>query len=204
MAFFKSRSNTSASQEDRNPDSDDNQSMDVLRQRARHRLMGATLLVLLGVIGFPLVFDTKPREVSADIQIDMPDRESVRPAQAPAAPVADKPPVPDSVKLPEPQALETLPKEETVNITAAEPSKPKDEVAPRFIVQVGAYSDESKVKEVRAKLERAGFKTYVHVAQLKEGKRTRVRIGPFDSKDEAQQTVKKIKALNFTAAVLTL
>ena len=66
------------------------------------------------------------------------------------------------------------------------------------------YSDESKVKEVRAKLERAGFKTYVHVAQLKEGKRTRVRIGPFDSKDEAQQTVKKIKALNFTAAVLTL
>jgi len=204
MALFKSRSNSSASQEDRNPDPDDNQSMDALRQRARHRLIGATLLVLVGVIGFPLVFDTNPREVAADIRIDMPDRDSVRPAQAPAAAVAEKPPVPDSVKLPEPQAPESLPKEETINTTSTEPSKTQDEAAPRFVVQVGAYSDDAKVKEVRAKLEKAGFKTYVHVAQFKEGKRTRVRIGPFDSKDEAQQTVKKIKALNFTAAVLTL
>jgi DedD protein len=242
MAFFKSRSKSSASHEDRSSDAEDNQSMDVLRQRARHRLIGATVLVLIGVIGFPMVFDTKPREVAADIRIDMPDRESVRPSQAPAVPAIEKPPVPDNVKVPESQAPEASakeepkapeikpspvsgsdaklaetkpvdakkpedkapPKEEVLSTTGPEASKTKDATAPRFIVQVGAYSDEAKVKEVRTKLEKAGFKTYVHVAQLKDGKRTRVRIGPFDSKEEAQKTVKKIKSLNLTAAVLTL
>ena len=71
-------------------------------------------------------------------------------------------------------------------------------------MQVGAYSDEAKVKEVRAKLEKAGFSTYVHVAKTKEGSRTRVRIGPFARKEEAQKVVNKLKSLNLTAAVLTL
>jgi DedD protein len=53
-------------------------------------------------------------------------------------------------------------------------------------------------------LEKAGLKTYVHVAQTKEGKRTRVRIGPFASKEEAQKMVTKVKGLNLSAAVLTL
>jgi DedD protein len=229
MAFFKSRSKSSTSIEERAPESEETQSMDVLRQRARHRLIGATVLVLVAVIGFPLVFDTKPREVASDIRIEMPDRDTVRPSQAPSTPaVAAKPPVPDDVKLPASQAPEPAPKEEVVveapkaveakkaeakapeakapeaKPVADEASKPKSDAAPRFVVQVGAFTDEAKVKEVRAKLEKAGFKTYVHVAQSKDGKRTRVRVGPFDTKAEAEKTVKKIKALNITAAVLTL
>ena len=224
MAFFKSRSKSSASAEDRAPETEETQSMDVLRQRARHRLIGATVLVLVAVIGFPLVFDTKPREVASDIRIEMPDRDAVRPSQAPSTPVlAAKPPVPDDVKLPASQAPEPAPKEEVV----VEPSKPvetkladakkpevkdakeeakpkADPAAPRFVVQVGAFTDEAKAREVRSKLEKAGFKTYVHVAQTKDGKRTRVRLGPFDTKAEAEKTVKKIKALNITATVLTL
>ena len=228
MALFKSRSNSSTSNEDRSTDSDENQSMDVLRQRARHRLIGATVLVLIAVIGFPMVFDTKPREVSSDIRIDMPDRDAVRPSQVPQLPaVAAKQPVPDDVKLPESQAPEPTPKEEVVEAPktpeakqaevkdtkdtkeetkpeAAQTNEAKPDTAGRFVVQVGAFSDEAKVKEVRAKLEKAGLKTYIHVAQTKDGKRTRVRVGPFDSKAEADKTVKKIKALNIAAAVLTL
>ena len=217
MAFFKSRSKSSASAEDRSPESEETQSMDVLRQRAKHRLIGATVLVLVAVIGFPLVFDTKPREVASDIRIEMPDRDTVRPSQVPSTPpVAAKPPVPDDVKLPASQAPEPAPKEEVVveapKVDAKKPeaqdtkeeAKPKADAAPRFVVQVGAFTDEAKVKEVRSKLEKAGLKTYIHVAQTKDGKRTRVRIGPFDNKAEAEKTVKKIKALNITAAVLTL
>lgn len=207
MALFKSRSKSNASAEDRSPESEEVQSMDVLRQRARHRLIGATVLVLVAVIGFPMVFDTKPREVASDIRIEMPERDSVRPSQAPSSPpVAVKPPVPDEVKLPASQAPEPAPKEEVVVEPAKveEAIKPKADAAPRFVVQVGAFTDEAKIKDVRSKLEKAGLKTYIHVAQTKDGKRTRVRIGPFDTKAEAEKTVKKIKALNITAAVLTL
>lgn len=247
MAFFKSRSKNPAAEES---PSDDAQSMDSLRQQARHRLIGATVLVVVAVIGFPMVFDTKPRDVANDIRIDMPERDSVRPSQAPVVPVPDKqalatPAVEEVVSRTDQTAADNAatpdkppvaaidsktlaakaPESKPADAKAAENSKSKpaaaaddapaetktsdktDKAAPaaeRFIVQVGAYSDEAKVREVRAKLEKAGYTTYVHVAQTKEGKRTRVRIGPFATKQEAQKIVGKIKSLNFNASVLTL
>ena len=74
----------------------------------------------------------------------------------------------------------------------------------RVIVQVGAFADEARVRETRAKLEKAGLKTYTQVAETKEGKRIRVRVGPFASKAEAEKVVTKIKALNLPATILVL
>ena len=54
------------------------ETVEVMRRRARHRLIGAALLVLLGVVGFPLVFDTQPRPVPIDTRIEIPDRDSRR------------------------------------------------------------------------------------------------------------------------------
>lgn len=73
-----------------------------------------------------------------------------------------------------------------------------------MIVQVGAFTDEARVREARAKLEKAGLKTYTQVAETKEGKRIRVRVGPFASKAEAEKVVAKIKALNLPATILVL
>jgi len=215
MAFFKSRSSGNASADDKNADGMAGQSLDTLRRQARHRLIGASLLVLLAVVGFPLVFDTKPREVAADIRIDMPDKETVRSSQAPTPPVST--PVPDAdmaanskpVEAPEkPMALPDKPAQpeakEEVLLPKPEAAAQQDDAAPRFIVQVGAFAEESKAKEVRAKLEKAGIKTYTHVAQTKEGKRIRVRVGPFATKEEAQKTVDKIKSLQLSASVLTI
>ena len=225
MAFFKSRSPGNASADDKNADGLAAQSLDTLRRQARHRLIGATVLVLLAVIGFPLVFDTKPRELAADIRIEMPDKDAVRPSQAPTPPpsvVAAPVPVPDVPASTEPTAAEVVTKavvppsvmpEKPQQSAAKEeevPSKPdpgsekSGDSAPRFIVQVGAFAEESKSKEVRSKLEKAGIKTYTHIAQTKEGKRIRVRVGPFATKEEAQKTVDKIKSLQLSATVLTL
>lgn len=97
MAFFKSRTPGNASADDKNADGMAAQSLDALRRQARHRLIGATVLVLLAVVGFPLVFDTKPREVAADIRIDMPDKDTVRASQPPTPPPSSQPvPVPDA------------------------------------------------------------------------------------------------------------
>ena len=225
MAFFKSRSPGNASADDKNADGLAAQSLDTLRRQARHRLIGATVLVLLAVIGFPLVFDTKPRELAADIRIEMPDKDAVRPSQAPTPPPSVVPapaPVPDAEIPVEQKAAEVVTKavvppsvmpEKPQQSAAKEeevPSKPdpgsekSGDSAPRFIVQVGAFAEESKSKEVRSKLEKAGIKTYTHIAQTKEGKRIRVRVGPFATKEEAQKTVEKIKSLQLSATVLTL
>ncbi|MBS0466818.1 MAG: SPOR domain-containing protein, partial [Proteobacteria bacterium] len=59
------------------------ESIEDMRRRARHRLIGAAVLVLVGVIGFPLVFDTQPRPVAVDVAIDIPDRNKVAPLALP-------------------------------------------------------------------------------------------------------------------------
>ena len=55
------------------------------RTRARQRLIGAVVLVVIGVIGFPLVFETQPRPISVDIPIDIPRKEGAPPLVMPAA-----------------------------------------------------------------------------------------------------------------------
>jgi DedD protein len=72
------------------------------------------------------------------------------------------------------------------------------------VVQVGAFADADKAREVRQKLEKAGLKTYTNVAETPDGERTRVRVGPFASRAEADKAAEKIKGLICRPPILTL
>ncbi|MCK6433636.1 MAG: SPOR domain-containing protein [Aquabacterium sp.] len=56
------------------------------RTRARRRLIGATVLLGIGVVGFPLVFESQPRPIPVDIPIEIPRREAAAPLVVPPAP----------------------------------------------------------------------------------------------------------------------
>lgn len=60
------------------------ESVEVIRRRARHRLIGSAVLVLVGIVGFPLLFDTQPRPIAVDIPIEIPSKTSVKPLTLPA------------------------------------------------------------------------------------------------------------------------
>ena len=62
-----------------------------MRKRAKHRLIGSAVLVLIGVIGFPLLFDTQPRPVAVDIPIEIPGKNAVKPLVLPAPAPATAP-----------------------------------------------------------------------------------------------------------------
>ena len=53
------------------------------RRRARRRLIGALVLLVAGVIGFPLLFETQPRPLPLDIPIRVPAAEGRAPAPEP-------------------------------------------------------------------------------------------------------------------------
>ena len=57
------------------------------RTRARQRLIGAVVLLVVGIIGFPLVFETQPRPIPVDIPIEIPRRDAMPPLAMPSAPV---------------------------------------------------------------------------------------------------------------------
>ena len=60
------------------------------RTRARQRLIGAAVLLGIGIIGFPLVFETQPRPIPVNIPIEAPAKDGApaltMPAPRPAAP----------------------------------------------------------------------------------------------------------------------
>ena len=74
MAFFKFR------QKGEEPSTPPNapERIETLRKRARYRLAGAAVLVLTGVIGFPLLFDSQPRPIAVDIPIVIPDKSQAK------------------------------------------------------------------------------------------------------------------------------
>ena len=64
------------------------------RSRARRRLIGASVLLGVGVIGFPLLFETQPRPVPVNIPIEIPRKDGVSPlvlASAATPPAATPP-----------------------------------------------------------------------------------------------------------------
>lgn len=232
MAFFKFRKGG-----DEHPTPQPaTESVEVLRKRARHRLMGAAILVLAGVVGFPLLFDNQPRPIAVDIPIEIPDKAKVKPLAVTAvepAPVAV--PAASAVVLPPVAIAKAGDKEETIvdakPAAKAEPKPaPADKTAAkaqdaakaqalldgktadkkptaaagRFVVQVGAFADVTKAREARQKLEKVGLKTYTQVVETADGKRIRVRVGPFETKAEADKVGEKIKKLDLPAAILEL
>lgn len=83
MAFFKFRK--SAGEPSVAPAQPE--SIEAMRKRAKHRLMGAAVLLLAGVLGFPLLFDKQPRPIAVDTPIEIPDRNKVKPLNIPASAV---------------------------------------------------------------------------------------------------------------------
>lgn len=83
-------------------------------------------------------------------------------------------------------------------------SKPVAIADGRFIVQVGAFSEVTAAREARQKVEKLGLKTYTQVVETSAGKRIRVRVGPFASRDDAEKASSKIKSAGLSSAVYTL
>ena len=61
------------------------------RTRARQRLIGAAVLLAIGIIGFPLVFETQPRPIPVDVPIEIPRRDSLPPLTMPPARAPTRP-----------------------------------------------------------------------------------------------------------------
>jgi DedD protein len=191
-----------------------------LRLQARRRLIGAAVLVGLGVLAFPIVFETQPRSVPMDLPIVIPSKDGPTPQRVATAEPALPASLPEGAQLeadagvvadPSPPPIQepvaaTTPSP-TASKLASKPSSAPPQVAEakgRFIVQVGAYADKKSALEARQRLERKGLKTYAQVVQTKDGDRIRVRLGPFADRTEADKAVSAAKAAGLDGKVLSL
>lgn len=79
-----------------------------------------------------------------------------------------------------------------------------DKKAGKFIVQVAALTSQEKITELQGKLSDAGFKPMLQTVPTDAGVTTRVRVGPFASKDEAQSALTKLDKLGLHGKLLPL
>ncbi|MDR1968759.1 MAG: SPOR domain-containing protein [Burkholderiaceae bacterium] len=321
MAFFKFRQRGHPPSEPRKRAAEPDaaapaETVGTLRRRALHRLIGAFVLVLAAVIGFPLLFDTQPRPVAVDAPITIPDKDHVPPLRAPqppasghrlsataglsageevvvSAPASASTPVAraapasaTSARASAPATTRTTARTATPAPSrvapASVPSRRDDEVrarreaeanarreaeanarreaeararheaeararreaeayarrqkaeaartralleaqerrpsanasptaaskanaeSVRLVVQLGAFADIGKARQVRQQAERAGVKTFIQVVDTKGGKRTRVRAGPFGSRAEAERAAAALKRVGLPGSIGSL
>jgi DedD protein len=72
----------------------------------------------------------------------------------------------------------------------------------KFVIQVAALATQEKIDELRSKLSAAGLKSFTQKIATKDGDRTRIRVGPFDSREEADKARAKIVKLGLNATLV--
>lgn len=155
----------------------------------KQRLIGAVVLIGLGVIFIPMLLDGSGRSARVTLDVAIPPEPVFKsrdalPPLPPAEPVQETPEETAVPLPPPPPPRATEARATAVPQTAAlepSPPAPKPEAATAqeaWVVQVGAFGEEPKALALRDRLRKAGFPAFVEPMRV-EGKTVhRVRVGP--------------------------
>jgi DedD protein len=194
------------------------------QQRARHRLIGAAVLVLIAVVGLPRILDNKPKSVNNDIAVNIvtslptPNLAipaidgKVNPTAAVEAPAKEKAPTPSkeviaksSPTVSKTNSISGLAAGEEVIVAPEAITKSKTEELPKkagpgkYVVQVGAFASEERAKGWIAKMKDQKIPNYVSNKTGADGvKLFLLRAGPFTDQDAAEAAEKKLKAMGLS------
>lgn len=191
--------------------------------------LGAALAVAVYVTKVPVPFLNKNQSRSADTDaaeakknknwdpnVPLAGKNSIKPAPEASGPVGNVAAAPPSVAAS--AAVSGKPKVSADPLgdlakakTKAEPkSDAKPDMTPAaggvdpfsYLIQVGAFRTPEDAEQQRAKLSLMGFQA--KVTEREQSGRTvyRVRLGPFDKKDEADKTKEKLDSQSFETALV--
>jgi len=158
------------------------------QQRARHRLIGAAVLVLIAVVGLPRILDNKPKPAPNDIAVNIvtslpiPGNE-VKPEDKPKTEVAAAP----IKELPKTVAPEPKPEPKMETKVEPKPAPPANKAA-----GLGLAAGEEVVAAPNAKPKTDDAKASGSNAANTSGKYV-IQIGAFASEDRANGWITKLK-----------
>lgn len=128
-----------------------------------------------------------------------------------AAPVASSPKPVEGSKPAEPSKPATAAKKPPAPAEAPRASAPaastETTVAKpdaRFAVQLGAFANAGSARAQADKARKAGVRVYTETVQTAQGPRTRVRAGPFATREAADQARARLKLIGLDSSVVTL
>lgn len=72
-----------------------------------------------------------------------------------------------------------------------------------FVIPLGAFSQIENIRQLQSKLTAGGIKSITDTLKGPRGEQTRVRAGPFDTRDAAERAREKLKAMGIDAGPVT-
>ncbi len=142
-----------------------------------------------------------------------------KPAEKPVARAVDKPVEKPADKVPA-KAPEKPPAKPAEKTAEKATEKPKADDAKRaaallagkadekpaakggeFLVLIGAFSNEDNVRVLKTKLGELGIRVYTEPLDTPQGKKTRVRAGPFPSREAADKALERMKKIGVGGVV---
>ena len=178
------------------------------QQRARHRLIGAAVLVLIAVIGLPRILDNKPKPVTNDIAVNIvtslpvPSADVKPEAKPEEKPKADVPvEAPKAALVPTPEVKVEAKPEVKAEAKTETKTETKPATAPSKNSGLGLAAGEEVVAAVPAK-SKADDATTKPSASAGSGKFV-IQIGAFASEERAKGWIAKLKDQKIPNYVLT-
>ena len=187
-----------------------------VRRRGRQRLIGAIALVAILVVFVPMVLDSEPRPPRDGPTMAIPSKTDAPPLPAPpkaepapAAPAQASAPVAVVTPKTDPKVAETR----VLEPAGSKPAPPKPAPPPAkaqapklegFAVQVGAFRDPAKLDQARQKLASAKLPHYTERVEAKDGAITRLRAGPYPTREAAESAVATLKLSALEGKVVPL
>ncbi len=158
---------------------------------------------------------TKPTTRVLEVAKDKPAEKASEktPEKAPPKP-AEKPPA-KSEKTPEKTAEKPVEKpvakesaadaKRAAAILAGASAAPEAAPAPakagEFVILIGAFANEDNVRNLKGKLAEKNIKTYSEPLQTPSGTKTRVRAGPFATREAAEKALEKMKQVGVSGVI---
>jgi DedD protein len=190
-----------------------------MRRRARRRLVGAIALVTVIAVVLPWVLEHEPRPSEEPISVQIPSRDTpFEPRLVPGKEASPEPSVAEQT-APSGSGSDTLRAEQDKVLSAPEKAGARDRPAAaaepkkavgkaegsekqqQFVVQVAALADADKAAGIQQQLTAKGLKAYTEKVKTANGEVTRVRIGPFPSREAAEKERTRLKTLGFEGNV---
>ena len=137
----------------------------------------------------------------AKVTDKVPEKPPVKKADKPAEKPAEKPPETGADEAGKPAADDL---QRSATVPAGKPS----EAAPArsgaggpAVILIGAFANPENAKQLQGKINGAGVSTYTEILDTPDGKKTRVRAGPFPNRETAEKALEKLKKIGVSGVV---
>lgn len=179
-----------------------------MEEKLKERLIGAAVVVALGVVFIPVLLDGPPSQSSQtrplalpgqdgtglkQVTIDLGSPRQSAPQPDPISPAEAAPPMetaPGTTVASTPSVAAPRPDSQVQNQAAAAGQVVEPD---QWAVQVAALSERDNADKLAAQLKSQGFPAFV--GKFKDGSRTlyRVRVGPVKTRDEAESLAVQLR-----------